>query len=131
WHSAPRLDRKKPTNLFTNRGVGFARLGEQGRVFLGTLDGSLFALDARDGQPVKSFGNGGFIDLRIGVADKFPNRLSGMTSPPVVYKDLVICGSGGSGGGPQGGRGDGGGVGGGAGTPVCGVHVGRELGAAE
>src|SRR5262245_66432936 len=76
-----------------NLGVAFAHLGKERRMFLGTLDGRLFALDARDGQPVKSFGNGGFIDFRVGVTDKFPNRLYGMTSPPAVYKDLVICGS--------------------------------------
>jgi len=93
WAFDPKLDKNKPNNLFINRGVAFARLGKEQRVFLGTLDGRLFALDARDGQPVKSFGNGGFIDLRVGVADKFPNRLYGMTSPPVVYKDLLIDGS--------------------------------------
>src|SRR5262249_27985839 len=71
WAFDPKLDKNKPNNLFINRGVAFARLGEEQRIFLGTLDGRLFALDARDGQPVKSFGNGGFIDLRIGVADKF------------------------------------------------------------
>src|SRR5262249_35227592 len=94
------------TNLFINRGVAFGRLGKEQRIFLGALDGRLFALDARDGQPVKSFGKGGFIDLRVGVADKFSNRLYGMTSPPVVYKNLVICGSLVPDGEPQGPSGD-------------------------
>src|SRR5262245_34063196 len=70
WAFDPKLDKYKPNNLFINRGVAFARLGKEQRIFLGTLDGRLFALDARDGQPVKSFGDGGFIALCIGVADK-------------------------------------------------------------
>jgi glucose dehydrogenase len=93
WAFDPKLEKQKPVNLFINRGVAWARVGKEQRLFLGTLDGRLFALNARDGQPVKSFGKGGFIDLRVGVADKFPNRHYGMTSPPVVYKNLVICGS--------------------------------------
>jgi quinoprotein glucose dehydrogenase len=93
WAFDPELDKSKPNNLFINRGVAFARMGKEERIFLGTLEGRLFALDALDGQPVKGFGKGGFIDLRAGVADKFPNRHYGMTSPPVVYKNLVICGS--------------------------------------
>jgi quinoprotein glucose dehydrogenase len=106
WAFDPKLDKTKPYNLFINRGVAFARVGNAQRVFLGTLDGRLFALAARDGQPVQSFGNGGFIDLRVGVADKFPNRAYGMTSPPVVYQNLVICGSLVSDGEPQGPSGD-------------------------
>jgi quinoprotein glucose dehydrogenase len=106
WTFDPKLDKNKPYNLFINRGVALARVGKTGRIFLGTLDGRLFALDARDGQPVQSFGNGGFIDLRVGVADKFPNRAYGMTSPPVVYQNLVICGSLVSDGEPQGPSGD-------------------------
>lgn len=106
WAFDPKLDKNKPYNLFINRGVAFARVGKAERLFLGTLDGRLFALDARDGKPVQSFGKGGFIDLRVGVADKFPNRQYGMTSPPVVYQNLVICGSLVSDGEPQGPSGD-------------------------
>ena len=39
------------------------------------------------------FGEEGQVNLRVGVADKFPNRRYGMTSPPAIYKDLVITGS--------------------------------------
>jgi quinoprotein glucose dehydrogenase len=42
---------------------------------------------------VPGFGNEGVVDLRKGVADGFPDKGYGMTSPPVIYKDLVICGS--------------------------------------
>lgn len=106
WSFDPKLDRNRSFSLFINRGVAFARIGREARIFLGTLDGRLFALDARTGRPVRSFGSGGAIDLRRGVADKFPKKSYGMSSPPVVYKNLVICGSRVSDGDPQGPSGD-------------------------
>ena len=56
----------------------------------------------RHRQARPGFGNGGHIDLREGVADKFPNRGYGMTSPPAIYKNLVICGALAADGEPQG-----------------------------
>jgi membrane-bound PQQ-dependent dehydrogenase (glucose/quinate/shikimate family) len=63
------------------------------RIFFGTLDGRLFALDAQTGQPCKGFGNLGEIDLRKGVADGWPKAQYEVTSPPAIYKDLVITGA--------------------------------------
>jgi len=106
WSFDPKLDKTRPYSLFVNRGVAFAIVERSPRLFLGTLDGRLFALDAHTGQPVRSFGDGGVIDLRAGVADKYPKKNYGMTSPPVVYRNLVICGSLVSDGEPQGPSGD-------------------------
>ncbi len=63
------------------------------RLFYVTLDARLFALDLQTGKPCKGFGEGGAIDLRVGVADKWPKERYDSTSPPTVYKDLVITGS--------------------------------------
>src|SRR4029453_18436046 len=93
WSFDPKLDKDRTYNLFINRGVSYWRSRRQSRIFLGTLDGRLFALDARDGKPTTEFGQGGSIDFRAGIADKFPNRVCGITSPPVVFEDLVITGS--------------------------------------
>jgi quinoprotein glucose dehydrogenase len=106
WAFDPKLDKERPYNLFINRGVALWRHRKEKRVFLGTLDGRLFALDAKDGRPIKSFGQNGVINLRTGLADQFPQRLYGMTSPPLIYKDLVIAGSVVSDGEPQGPSGD-------------------------
>jgi glucose dehydrogenase len=62
-------------------------------LLFGTSDGMLMALDAKTGQPMQRFGNQGLVNMREGVADNYPNRNYGMSSPPVIYKDLVICGS--------------------------------------
>ena len=106
WAFDPEIDRDRPSNLFVNRGAALWTDGKQVRIFAGTLDGRLFALDAATGKPVDSFGQGGWMDLRAGVADKFPGKGYGMTSPPAIYKDLVICGSMTADGEPRGPAGD-------------------------
>ncbi|MGH7248380.1 MAG: PQQ-binding-like beta-propeller repeat protein, partial [Pseudomonadota bacterium] len=93
WAFDPKLDRDRPYNLFISRGTAFWTDGRRKRLFVGTLDGRLFSIDAADGKPDDSFGNAGWIDLRKGVAGKFPGRGYGMTSPPAIYRNLVICGS--------------------------------------
>src|SRR5262245_36316977 len=73
------------------RGTGFWR--DSGRLFIFLNSRNrLFKLDARTGEPVHTFGNNGETSLT-----DLP-RISDMThatqsSPPVVYKDLVILGS--------------------------------------
>ena len=66
--------------------------GTKARVFFATGDNRLLALDAKSGQPVTTFGQDGSIDLRAGVADKFPDALFYVSSPPAIYKNLVILG---------------------------------------
>jgi quinoprotein glucose dehydrogenase len=63
------------------------------RLFYITESARLYALDPKSGRPCKSFGEGGSIDLRLGVADKYPRAQYNSTSPPAIYKDLVITGS--------------------------------------
>lgn len=94
WKFDPKLDRERTYNLFINRGAAFWNSGTgAARVFVGTLDGRLFSLDAKTGKPDDAFGKAGWIDLRDGVADKFPGKGYGMTSPPAVYRNLIICGA--------------------------------------
>ena len=63
------------------------------RIVFGTSDGELIALDAKTGKPAEQFGVGGTVDLKVGVADGFPNSRFGLTSPPQVFKDVVITGA--------------------------------------
>jgi quinoprotein glucose dehydrogenase len=93
WTFDPVLDKYRPYPQFVNRGAAFWRHGKDKRIFVGTLDGRLFALNASDGTLVKTFGENGYVDLKKDTADGYPDRLNGMTSPPLVYKDLVITGS--------------------------------------
>jgi quinoprotein glucose dehydrogenase len=62
-----------------------------GRLYFGAGH-QLVALDRRTGQPVVEFGDNGRVDLRQGLGrDPETQRLQ-MTSPGVVYKDLLIVG---------------------------------------
>lgn len=97
WAFDPKLDKTKPQMLFSSRGSAYWTNGKEKRIFYGTLDGQLWGIDASNGKPVDSFGTGGFVDLRKGIVDpKDPRSFGrgyGMTSPPAVYKNVVICGS--------------------------------------
>jgi quinoprotein glucose dehydrogenase len=64
------------------------------RIFFGARDGLLTALDARTGQPAAGFGKAGVLDMRTPeILQGYPDASLGMTSPPVVYGNLVITGS--------------------------------------
>jgi quinate dehydrogenase (quinone) len=66
--------------------------GDDSRIFYTTPDARLFALDPANGKPCADFGKGGSIDLREGIV-KYPKREYDVTSPPAIYKDLIILGS--------------------------------------
>jgi quinoprotein glucose dehydrogenase len=69
--------------------------GIQPRLVFGTSDGSslLISLDARTGEFAPGFGNGGKVDLRQGVGEKFPKLRVALSSPPAIYKHLAITGN--------------------------------------
>jgi quinoprotein glucose dehydrogenase len=60
-------------------------------VFSGTCDGRLVALDAVTGRPRAAFGSSGVLDLRSGV-DARAGEAYAITSPPAIWRDLVIVG---------------------------------------
>jgi quinoprotein glucose dehydrogenase len=74
-----------------NRGVTYWASGEDAHVFTGQGP-YLYALNARTGQPVPGFGRDGRIDLREGLGRDAATQSVALTSPAVVYKDLVIAG---------------------------------------
>jgi quinoprotein glucose dehydrogenase len=64
------------------------------RIIFGTEDGELRSLDAKTGQPVASFGVDGVVNLKTPeIMNGYPAMHYGMTSPPFIYKDLIITGS--------------------------------------
>lgn len=75
-----------------NRGVTWWDDGKGGRIYV-VARGLLYALSARTGKPVPSFGTEGVVDLREGLG-RDPAKLSLSTNTPgIVYKDLLILGS--------------------------------------
>ncbi len=59
------------------------------RIFVGTIDARLIALDAKDGKPCADFGKDGTVDLKAGLGDVQPGEYY-MTSPPLVIGDLAL-----------------------------------------
>src|SRR5262245_19726967 len=62
------------------------------RIFTGTLDARLIALDAATGRPCEGFGDNGIVDLRAGIGDTRPGEY-GVTSPPLVLGDRIVTGT--------------------------------------
>ena len=94
WKFDAQLDREHISGgLYINRGAAYWTDGAKQRLLVGTLDGRLWSIDAATGKPDPRFGVNGAVDLRDGVAGKFPRHRMGMSSPPAIYKNLAICGS--------------------------------------
>ena len=86
WPQSDRRPGQRGADGPTGRGaIGPAG---RGRIFIGTIDGRLIALNAATGQPEPDFGRMGTVDLKEGLGASIAE-----TSPPVVIGDLVILGS--------------------------------------
>jgi len=71
--------------------------GKDERIYWGTGDGYLIAVDARTGKPVAGFGQNGKVDLMEGLprakrgTRDYLNALTySVQSPPIVVRDMVI-----------------------------------------
>lgn len=98
WTFDPRIDRdRRFANMLINRGVAYWDGGGAGpcarRVFLGTLDARLIALDTATGAPCADFGTAGSVDLLAGLEPVVDTWEYNLTSPPTVVGDAVIVGS--------------------------------------
>jgi quinoprotein glucose dehydrogenase len=101
WNFDPKIDLHAPySEGLVNRGVTSwidpsRAEGEacRRRIFLGTIDARLFALDAATGTPCVDFGAGGHIDLTRGIANITRRGEYEATSAPAIASDLVIVGS--------------------------------------
>jgi quinoprotein glucose dehydrogenase len=62
------------------------------RIYVGTLDARLIALDATTGAPCADFGASGTVDLGAGIGERAPGEY-GVTSPPAVIGGRVVVGS--------------------------------------
>ena len=75
------------------RGVSYWP-GAKAQIVFGTRGGLLIALDAKSGAPVAGFGKDGVVNLHSdAVMQGYPDAALGVTSAPVIYKDLIITGS--------------------------------------
>jgi glucose dehydrogenase len=73
------------------RGFAYWTDGKEKRLFAGIMN-FLYCLDAETGQAIASFGEDGRIDLRKGLGRDYETQSVVLTSPGIVYRDLIIVG---------------------------------------
>jgi quinoprotein glucose dehydrogenase len=79
------------TGRGANRGVTYWSEGGDRRLFAAVTH-FVYALDAATGKPIPTFGQNGRIDLREGLGRDPAKQSIILTTPGVVYKDLLIVG---------------------------------------
>jgi quinoprotein glucose dehydrogenase len=80
-------------NGFVHRGVAYWADGDDQRILFGTGDGYLICLNTQTGKPISTFGQQGRIDLTQGLGRTVDRRLYGVSSPPIICRDVVVMGS--------------------------------------
>src|SRR4051794_11786757 len=74
-----------------NRGLVYWADGDDQRIFAG-VQSFLYALNARTGSIIPSFGKEGRIDLREGLGREAEKLSIVLTTPGIIHKDLLIVG---------------------------------------
>jgi quinoprotein glucose dehydrogenase len=74
-----------------NRGLAYWTDAKDARILVGVLN-FVYALDAATGKPIATFGTNGRIDLRDDLGRDPAEQSIYMTSPAVIYRDLMIVG---------------------------------------
>ena len=74
-----------------DRGLAYWSNAQDKRILVGIMN-FLYALDAATGKPIPSFGQEGRIDLRKDLGRDPETQSIALTSPGIVYKDLIILG---------------------------------------
>ncbi|MET4291983.1 quinoprotein glucose dehydrogenase [Bradyrhizobium sp. LB12.1] len=100
WRYDPKIAiNQRPANRYVCRGVTYWIDDEapvdatcRSRIFMGTNDVRLIALDAKTGIPCAGFGNNGEVRPVIGTKLEWPGEFQ-ITSPPAVGRGVVVIGS--------------------------------------
>jgi quinoprotein glucose dehydrogenase len=86
WRFDPGAKGRQP-----ERGLTYSTDGKEKRILAGVMN-SVYGLDAETGKLIPSFGESGRIDLRKGLGRRPETQSIALTSPGVIYKDLLIVG---------------------------------------
>ena len=87
---------KLPGGNPAERGVEYFPGDKQvpAQIVVGTSDAKLFTLDAKTGALNTNFGVNGVVDLNTPeITHGLPNASAGISSPPVMYNNLIILGN--------------------------------------
>ncbi len=100
WRYDPKIaTSQRPANRYNCRGVTYwvddkaaDTAACRARIFMGTNDVRVIALDARTGIPCADFGSNGEIKPDVGMKLEWPGEFQ-ITSAPVVSRGVVVVGS--------------------------------------
>src|SRR4029078_4573877 len=100
WRYDPKISTsQRPANRYNCRGGTYwiddgapETAACPARIFMGTNDVRVIALDAKTGIPCADFGTNGEVRFETGGALEWPGEFQ-ITSPPVVVRGVVIVGS--------------------------------------
>ena len=84
------MDEDNPHGV--NRGVAYWEDGNDQRILF-VARARLWALDAKTGKLIRDFGQGGSVDLKRGLGRDISELTYDVTSPGIIYKNLIILGS--------------------------------------
>lgn len=82
----------EPSSLGVNRGVVYWEAGEDQRILV-ALGQRLYALDAKTGTPIVSFGESGSVSLKEGLGERAQQLYVLSNTPGAIYQDLLILGT--------------------------------------
>ena len=74
-----------------DRGLAYWSSNGDKRILVGVMN-FLYALDATTGKPISTFGSNGRVDLQENLGREPRFQSIALTSPGIVYKDLIIVG---------------------------------------
>lgn len=84
----------RPANIgFNHRGVSYYEKDGVKRILMGTNNAYLWSLDAATGKPDPDFGDGGKIDLTLGLGRPIIRALYSNTAAPMIVGDVVVMGA--------------------------------------
>jgi len=100
WRYDPKVSNsQRPANRYNCRGVAYWVDGQaaegaacRSRIFMGTNDVRVIALDAKTGIPCADFGDNGQVRIDVGKELLWPGEFQ-ITSAPVVSRGVVVVGS--------------------------------------
>ncbi len=92
WKFDPFDNKFSGYNMSNNRGMAYWEDGNDKRILIGA--GSfLYAINSKTGKLIPSFGDSGKVDLHDGLGRDVSDNFIVVTSPGIVFKDLLIMGS--------------------------------------
>jgi quinoprotein glucose dehydrogenase len=100
WRYDPQIsNEQRPANRYNCRGVAHwvdpqatESAACHARIFMGTNDARVIAIDAKTGTPCADFGDNGEVRLDVGTKLLWPGEFQ-ITSAPVLSRGVVIVGS--------------------------------------